>query len=298
MKKSFLVFVSLIFAFQQSIAAQPVDKPMFFEISKNGQTAYMLGTMHVDIQLEALPSYVTLQLQNANTVVIETDLEKAIPLVTELQTKPSATPLSSYLSNDQWIKLSTALEQTGLSQEQILGLYPALAMNQYVQAELSKLALRQTLPPFLDGAVAQYALDNGKLLDYLDPVDVQINIIKSIYEDATQLKDVLNLNTPQEIMTYVTDFQNKELATQKTMFELFYAGDEVALYKLMEVNLAAALKETLLDVRNKNWIPVINKIMANQGTEFIAFGAGHLAGSNGVIELLVKDGYTVKRVTQ
>lgn len=298
MKRSLLLLVSLMFAMNSANATQTLDKPMFFEISKNGETAYILGTMHVDIKLESLPSYVFLQLQNANTVVIETNLDEALPLVSELQTKPSATPLHSYLTNDEWLKLSATLEQSGLSQEQIVGLYPAQAMSQYVQAEISKLALRQTLPPFLDGAIAQYGVDNGKLLGFLDPVEVQINIIKSIYEDATQLKQVLGLNTPQDVLTYVTDVQNKELSAQQLMFDLFYKGDEAALYQLMEQNLSVAQKEAILDTRNKNWIPVINNLMTNQGTEFIAFGAGHLSGSNGVLELLTKEGYSVKRVLQ
>jgi uncharacterized protein YbaP (TraB family) len=51
-------------------------------------------------------------------------------------------------------------------------------------------------------------------------------------------------------------------------------------------------EKLLLDKRNKNWIPVIQSLTKQQPT-FIAVGAGHLGGKNGVINLLRKAGLTV-----
>jgi uncharacterized protein YbaP (TraB family) len=47
-----------------------------------------------------------------------------------------------------------------------------------------------------------------------------------------------------------------------------------------------------IDQRNKNWIPKIKALIADKKT-FIAVGAGHLGGPNGVIRLLQKEGYTL-----
>jgi uncharacterized protein len=51
----------------------------------------------------------------------------------------------------------------------------------------------------------------------------------------------------------------------------------------------------MLDNRNKNWIPKIIEFAKEQRV-FFGFGAGHLPGENGVINLLRKEGYTVKAV--
>jgi uncharacterized protein len=51
----------------------------------------------------------------------------------------------------------------------------------------------------------------------------------------------------------------------------------------------------VLDFRNKIWIPKIKKISATKSVLY-AVGAAHLAGENGVINLLRKEGYTVKPV--
>jgi len=50
-----------------------------------------------------------------------------------------------------------------------------------------------------------------------------------------------------------------------------------------------------LNNRNKNWVKKLKTIMHERPVT-IAVGAGHLPGKNGVIELLRKEGYTVKPV--
>ena len=54
-------------------------------------------------------------------------------------------------------------------------------------------------------------------------------------------------------------------------------------------------EETLLNARNANWIPVIEKAAKTKPT-FFAFGAGHLMGEKGVVALLRKQGYTVRGI--
>jgi uncharacterized protein YbaP (TraB family) len=57
----------------------------------------------------------------------------------------------------------------------------------------------------------------------------------------------------------------------------------------------ADYQDKLLDNRNKNWIPKI-KAYAKEQPTFFGVGAGHLAGENGVINLLRKSGYKVSAV--
>ncbi|NNE27714.1 MAG: TraB/GumN family protein [Saprospiraceae bacterium] len=51
-------------------------------------------------------------------------------------------------------------------------------------------------------------------------------------------------------------------------------------------------EDLLLYQRNKNWIPIMGQMM-KEGTVFFAVGAGHLAGKDGVLELLQTAGYTL-----
>jgi uncharacterized protein YbaP (TraB family) len=52
-------------------------------------------------------------------------------------------------------------------------------------------------------------------------------------------------------------------------------------------------QDILLNDRNKNWVGQLKNIMKTTHV-FVAVGAGHLVGKQGLIALLRKEGYTVK----
>jgi len=54
-------------------------------------------------------------------------------------------------------------------------------------------------------------------------------------------------------------------------------------------------QEILVDRRNREWIPVMERMMREKPT-FFAVGAGHLGGASGVIALLRRRGYRVEAV--
>lgn len=64
---------------------------------------------------------------------------------------------------------------------------------------------------------------------------------------------------------------------------------------ILESDELGSSAEELLDKRNQNWIPKMEELMKTKAC-FFAVGAGHLGGSNGVIELLRQKGYEVTPV--
>jgi uncharacterized protein YbaP (TraB family) len=59
-----------------------------------------------------------------------------------------------------------------------------------------------------------------------------------------------------------------------------------------ESNEIPDFNQNFLVKRNTNWIPIIEKQISKKAT-FIAVGAAHLPGENGVIQLLKSKGYQV-----
>ena len=55
------------------------------------------------------------------------------------------------------------------------------------------------------------------------------------------------------------------------------------------------LYEAIMVARNRDWIPQIEAMIEAGGTHFVAVGAGHMPGDEGVVELLRARGYTVTR---
>jgi uncharacterized protein len=59
-----------------------------------------------------------------------------------------------------------------------------------------------------------------------------------------------------------------------------------------EKGMMADFENEMLYKRNLAWIPEIKKLITEKST-FIAVGAGHLGGENGVLQLLKNEGYTI-----
>lgn len=81
-------------------------------------------------------------------------------------------------------------------------------------------------------------------------------------------------------------------------------GKMIELYEQKDINAMEAMmsdeaygmndyQDVLLRNRNRNWIPVMGRMMREKATLF-AVGAGHLGGGAGVIALLRKEGYRVE----
>jgi uncharacterized protein YbaP (TraB family) len=83
------------------------------------------------------------------------------------------------------------------------------------------------------------------------------------------------------------------------MFTLYLQKDINALAVKMESlpQDATGGLDHLLKDRNVNWVQVLPELMKS-GSQFIAVGAGHLPGSDGLIVLLRKEGYKVTPVTK
>ena len=81
------------------------------------------------------------------------------------------------------------------------------------------------------------------------------------------------------------------------MVQMYKAQDIEAMSKIMDSDKDTEgleqYESMLITTRNRNWIPLMAKSMKQKQT-FFAVGAGHLGGEKGVINLLRKEGYTVK----
>ncbi|QHT66963.1 TraB/GumN family protein [Rhodocytophaga rosea] len=76
------------------------------------------------------------------------------------------------------------------------------------------------------------------------------------------------------------------------MTTAYLEQDLPTIHRLNEQGNARSFFDIAVNERNRDWIPVIVKMIATQPT-FIAMGAGHLGGDQGLIHLLRKQGYSV-----
>jgi uncharacterized protein len=105
----------------------------------------------------------------------------------------------------------------------------------------------------------------------------------SLKEEAAMLMEVINnpAKNKQDFLKLIAAYNNEDL----NQLEKITKADP----KDKKFN------TSLLDDRNRKWIPIITREAKSKPT-FFGFGAAHLVGSEGVIALLQKAGYTVKPI--
>lgn len=82
------------------------------------------------------------------------------------------------------------------------------------------------------------------------------------------------------------------------MMTAWRRGDVETMARLVRTEMAdfPALKERVLDRRNRNWIPKIERDLRSGHVYFVVVGAGHLGGPNGLLALLKARGCRVEQL--
>ena len=131
--------------------------------------------------------------------------------------------------------------------------------------------------------------EGNKLIIELESFDSQMDLFRTMTEKDQELFLVYTLNDLEDgrknldiLMTAWSDGDSKIM--EKVMFD-----------PLKEDRQLSRIYEKLFYERNRNMTDKIVKMLAQKGTYFVAVGAGHLIGRQGIIELLSHKGYAVRQ---
>ncbi len=262
----------------------PLPRPLFFKIEKDGKTTYALGTFHTGVDAETrLPDTIWKRLDDASTFAIETDISDR-SIAADLAKRSDGKTLHDDLGDAYWQKLETAL--TPKVAARLNAMKPTIAATM-----LSLRGLPQTPP--MDGVLLGHAQNAHKHIAYLEPASVQVAVLVK-WMDVRALEEMLDDLSWGEHL-------------QKDMLAAYIAGDDQKILALSAAEKAEWKKagrseaeydqmmEDMLYHRNASWIAPIEQLHASGGA-FIAVGAMHLIGPHSVLELLAQKGYTVTRL--
>ncbi|HEY5407626.1 MAG TPA: TraB/GumN family protein [Ginsengibacter sp.] len=164
------------------------------------------------------------------------------------------------------------------------------------------LALLQRAKPYF-----LVALIYPKMMNCESPAGVEEELLKIAKEDKKEIKGLETIQFQASVFDSIPyEWQAKELMKNIDSFSIYKNEfDEMLhLYKNQELdsmqNMVGAsefgsdkYEDLLLNDRNKKWVKELNEIMKAESV-FVAVGAGHLSGDNGLINLLKKEGYQVE----
>lgn len=137
------------------------------------------------------------------------------------------------------------------------------------------------MPQFIDALLEEYCHNANKKFFALEDVKDQLNLgAKLNFTKRVFINDAFN------------DFSNQKL------IELYLKGDITAIERFIRANLSADKEQfaTLITDRNNKMAHKLDSILKKKESFFCAIGAGHLAGSEGVINLLRTRGYRLRPI--
>ena len=280
-----VVFLFTIYS-MQSIAQGDKTNALLWEISGNSlkQPSYLFGTIHMICKEDFTFSELAKQKFNASKqVYLELDMDdpKLQPVMMGLMQLPGNESLRNKLGENNFNKLDSFLKkQTNMNLAVFDRFKPMMVMSLLAQRILSCAAMESYEMNFV-----KMASEQKKELLGLERVEDQVSVFDAI-PDSLEIRS---------IMSIVNNFESQKNEFNR-MSSLYKAQNLESLYQLMVASPEMmGSQELLLDRRNRNWIPIMESAMKISST-FFAVGAGHLAGSQGVLELLKKKGYKVKPI--
>jgi uncharacterized protein YbaP (TraB family) len=125
---------------------------------------------------------------------------------------------------------------------------------------------------------------------------IEIKGLETMEEQMSIFDNLTREQQAEMVMEGIRDTE-KTLDLTKTMEQVYTRQNVDSLYILISEEGGTISEEQadFLDKRNEKWVPKIEAMISEKKT-FIAVGAGHLGGPNGVIRLLEKKGYTLTPV--
>ncbi|MBD0414100.1 TraB/GumN family protein [Oryzicola mucosus] len=281
-------------------AATPNGQGRLWKIEKAGiEPSWLMGTMHVaDPRILDLPESVLQAFNGAGTVVIETtDILDPRKMAGATASRPELTmftdgsTLFSHLSEADATVLRTVLQQRGIPPYSVQKMKPWV-LNSLFSLPKCQVAMIAGDAP-LDIMLAKKAQAEGKKIDGLETAAEQIEAIAALPFDL-HMRGLVELAT---IGSLVDDMN-------ETMLELYLQGRIALIMPVMKVAVPeressledyAAFEQKIITMRNHTMADRATPFLED-GNAFIAVGALHLPGQEGVVELLREKGYTLTSV--
>lgn len=292
LRRQLVLLLALMLLVPVLASAQPAIKPateiglLWRLISPQGKVSHLYGTMH-----SANPKITTL------APPVQAAFDRSKRVVLELKMAPGSMDRSgAMLMYSAGRELSDDVPEPLLSEVRALGGRKGLSFMVLSRMKPWAVAVTLTSPPskqgeFLDLALAKRARKAGKTVIGLETAEEQLQTFNdlSVADQLTLLQDVVD-----EIDELPALFRDLESA--------YLARDLGRILELSEQDLAkpgSGLAERLLvgliDGRNMRMAERMQSAL-QAGESFVAVGALHLPGGNGLLQLLKERGYRVSVV--
>lgn len=275
--------------------------PAFFEVNSPTTKVYLLGSIHMGRKnFYPLPSSVEQAWKASKLLAVEADTSDpaATMAMATLMVCMPPDSLDQHLSPEGWKKVEILFQNPKV----VDGLHK-VGLPEAALKMLQPWALTATLAvvPFLQGGFdvasgidmhfLQRAKEEKRTILQIESLDFQAKLLSRLPKNS---QEAMLLETLEGLASEQTTTEISQLV------EAWSKGDLDQIQRLSQI--AAKSPEakiwvrSLLEGRNPGMAEKITGYLAGHDPVFVVVGAAHVAGPVGLIELLKKHGFKVKRL--
>lgn len=287
-----MVFIRNLFTLFAAIAfsaSAALADPALVRISDDDTTVWVFGTFHIlPPEAEWRTAEVDDALADADAVYMEADVwsggpQQMMGLVQQHGLMPPGEPLSSTMTGEEWQSVAAFSQSLGIPAQNLQPLRPWFAAITLA----AQAAVSQGYDPNsgVDAQLYNELSTEGRELRFFETAEQQIRFLADL---------------PMDIQTNLlveTALQGQSMPDQ---FDLMLAAWLVGDLEQIDAIGNAPLKEyspetfaALMINRNREWAAELTELMHDEGVFFVAVGAAHLPGEEGVLALMEEQGFDV-----
>jgi uncharacterized protein YbaP (TraB family) len=290
MKHLFAIGVALALAACAQSQGPGAITPALYAVRDADSTMYLYGTVHVRPRgADWGNARIRAALDESDEVWTELTMSPEADAQTQamaVQFGRATRPLSSWLSEEENARLNAATARVGLPDGALEGLKPWAA------------ALTLTVVPLMQAGFDPQSGVDRSIDAYADAAGKRMRALETAQQQYLFF-DTMSAELQHEMLLEAID-QVDEVATMiGAMSETWEDGNETALARVVIEETRTEypeLYESLFVARNNAWMEELVREMEGAGVDFVAVGAGHVIGRDGLVAQFRARGYRVERV--
>ncbi|EBA10747.1 TraB/GumN family protein [Roseobacter sp. CCS2] len=288
-----------------AVEGMPYAEGLTWTATKEDASITVVGTMHIyDPRLEDLRADLADTIASADLVMLEATPKEEAELQNLIATDPSrlfivdGPTLPDLLDEDTWQMIAAAASERGIPSFMAAKMQPW-----YLSLTLAvpSCAMSDMLAGVrgLDHMIIEDAEAAGVPMQAVEPYTTLFDLFKD--DSFDEQVDMLRVNM------LVPELQEQMFVA---MLDRYFAEDIGRLWEMSRIAMSDVpdldpaeattmfdeMEESLLNTRNRNWIPVITEASETFDDIVVAVGAGHLIGEEGVLQLLENEGWAISRL--
>jgi uncharacterized protein YbaP (TraB family) len=266
-------------------AAEPARLP-FYEAHKGDVRLYVLGTLHVGKAGEPLRQEIAQALSRSSQLVMEVSAEEMPKVALSMFSRLcNDACLRKQISPETFTKLEARIPEMKGSMEHIPAwmISSLLAVTDYAKAGFS---------PELGTEIRLMKVWRNRPTRGLETPEEQIDALSSFSESAQR----------ESLESYLALPEDKRLLLFGELYQTWRGGDAEALYvwyqkmnkeQKLSPSTAKEFDEKMIFSRNKRFVERLRPFLVSDQPVFVAVGALHLGGDQGVLALLRAQGFSI-----